>query len=339
MINKLEQARSLTDAEFAALLQTDQYDTQLFAAADRVRRRVFGRDVYIRGLIELSNHCKNNCYYCGIRRDNTAVARYRLTKEDILACCGAGYAEGFRSFVLQGGEDSYFTDPRLCDIITAIKAAYPDCAITLSLGERSRESYQALFAAGADRYLLRHETADDWHYSQLHPDNMRAQSRRDCLQALKEIGYQVGSGFMVGSPRQTTGHLIQDLRFLQALQPHMIGIGPYLTHKDTPFRAEQNGSLALTLRLIAVLRLMFPQALIPSTTALGTISPDGRERGLRAGANVMMPNLSPAAYREKYALYDNKITTGKETAEAQVQRAGYRIVVGRGDAPGHEPRE
>jgi len=337
IINQLEINKNLADNELAALLETDIHDASLFESADRVRKSIYGTDVYIRGLIEFTNYCKNNCYYCGIRCENNALSRYRLSQQEITDCCETGYKLGFRTFVLQGGEDDYYKDEMLCKIISEIKTNYSDCAVTLSIGEKPYKSYKAYFEAGADRYLLRHETADDGHYQKLHPKSMSLQNRKECLRNLKEIGYQVGSGFMVGSPFQTTEHLIKDIRFLQELEPEMIGIGPFLTHCDTPFKDEKSGSLELTLRLLAILRLMFPHALIPATTALGTISPDGRELGLKAGANVVMPNLSPVKVRKQYALYDNKICTGEEAAECKgclerrVNSAGYRMVVSRGD--------
>ncbi|MBE5944716.1 MAG: [FeFe] hydrogenase H-cluster radical SAM maturase HydE [Lachnospiraceae bacterium] len=312
-------------------------DLLLFKEARQVRERTYGKDVYIRGLVEFTNYCKNNCYYCGIRCGNTLANRYRLTKEDILECCREGYTLGFRTFVLQGGEDPHFTDALICDIVSNIRETYPDCAITLSIGEKSKESYKSYYEAGANRYLLRHETATEEHYQRLHPENLSLKNRKKCLYDLKDIGYQVGSGFMVGSPYQTIDNLIADLRFLQDLQPDMIGIGPYLTHKDTPFSTFPNGSLMTTLRMVAILRLMFPYALIPSTTALGTIYLFGREMGLRAGANVVMPNLSPKKFRKLYELYDNKICTGEEAAESvsalseKVISAGYNIVTARGD--------
>ncbi|MDE5564023.1 MAG: [FeFe] hydrogenase H-cluster radical SAM maturase HydE [Oscillospiraceae bacterium] len=338
LIEKLRTAQNLTDAEFRTLLTTDQYDTALREAANEVRTAQYGTDVYLRGLIEFTNYCKNDCLYCGIRRSNTAASRYRLTKEDILACCEEGYDLGYRTFVLQGGEDPYFTDERICDIVSAIRCAYSDCAITLSIGEKSHDSYQAYFDAGADRYLLRHETADAVHYSRLHPDEMHLENRKRCLFDLKAIGYQVGAGFMVGSPYQTVDCLIEDIRFLQELQPDMIGIGPFLPHSDTPFRSEPSGDMQLVLRLLGIMRLVFPTVLLPSTTALGTIHPQGRELGLQMGANVVMPNLSPVSVREKYMLYDNKICTGDESAQSReclsrrVSSAGYRIVTDRGDA-------
>ncbi|MDR1868522.1 MAG: [FeFe] hydrogenase H-cluster radical SAM maturase HydE [Treponema sp.] len=337
IVKKLTMDKTLNDEEMASLLETDCSDSFLFEAADYVRRQIYGTDVYIRGLIEFTNYCKNNCYYCGIRRDNQGLARYRLSREEILACCDEGHKLGFRTFVLQGGEDPWFTDEIMCAIVSEIKSKFPDSAVTLSLGERSFDSYKALFDAGADRYLLRHETASDEHYRKLHPESMDLQNRKECLWNLKKIGYQVGSGFMVGSPYQKTENLVQDLRFLQELKPAMIGIGPYITHKDTPFGSFESGSLKLTLRLVAILRLMFPYALIPATTALGTIAEDGRELGLKAGANVVMPNLSPVQFRRQYSLYEGKICMGEEAAECRaclerrINFAGYQTVVARGD--------
>lgn len=337
LIKKLTTDRNLSDSELLQLIGSEQYNDALFSAADKKRREIYGDEVYIRGLIEFTNYCRNNCYYCGIRRDNKNVRRYRLNKDEILACCEEGYGLGFRTFVLQGGEDPYYTDSLLCDIISEIRKRFSDCAITLSLGEKSKDSYKAFFDAGANRYLLRHETADNSHYRMLHPDSMSAQNRKQCLYDLKAIGYQVGSGFMVGSPYQTAENLIEDLRFLQDLQPDMIGIGPYIKHEDTPFASFENGSLSLTLRLIAILRLMFPYALIPATTALGTIHSQGRELGLKAGANVVMPNLSPVKVRKLYELYDNKICTGEEAAqcrgclERRVKSVGYNIVTSIGN--------
>ena len=342
LVENLSAERDLPDAQLKALLETDRMDEALFRAADHRRRAIYGNDVYIRGLIEFTNYCRNNCYYCGIRRDNPRAERYRLSREEILSCCAEGYRLGFRTFVLQGGEDPYYTDDRIYQIVSQIRTRYPDCAITLSIGEKSRESYQAFFDAGANRYLLRHETANEQHYRKLHPDSMSLQNRKRCLYDLKQIGYQVGSGFMVGSPCQTTENLIEDLRFLQDLQPAMIGIGPYITHAETPFASFASGSLELTLRLIAVLRLMFPYALIPATTALGTIHPRGRELGLKAGANVVMPNLSPVQVRKLYDLYDNKICTGEESAqcrgclESRVRSAGYEIVTSIGNPAGEK---
>lgn len=332
LVNKLFETGDLSDNELKLLIENGSFNEPLARAADIRRRENYGDKVYIRGLIEFTNYCRNNCYYCGIRRDNKKAERYRLTKEEILLCCNEGYRLGFRTFVMQGGEDPYYTDEMICDIVTEIKRRYPDCAVTLSIGEKPRESYQAFFDAGADRYLLRHETADSIHYGRLHPEKMSLENRKRCLYDLKDIGYQVGSGFMVGSPYQTTENLISDLRFLQKLKPDMIGIGPYITHADTPFAGFRNGDVMLTLRLVSILRLMFPYALIPSTTALGTIHPQGRELGLKAGANVVMPNLSPVSVRKLYSLYENKICTGEEAAqcrgclERRVESAGYKIV-------------
>ncbi len=338
IIKKLAESRNLSDNELKALISTDAFDKKLFNEADKKRREIYGDEVYIRGLIEFTNYCKNNCFYCGIRCSNKNAERYRLNKEQILECCEEGYRLGFRTFVLQGGEDPFYSDSVICEIISKIRSRFPDCAITLSIGEKPKESYKAFFDAGANRYLLRHETASAEHYKRLHPDSMSIENRKQCLFNLKEIGYQVGSGFMVGSPYQTVDNLIADLRFLQELEPDMIGIGPFITHGDTPFSSFKNGSVELTLRMISILRLMFPYALIPSTTALGTIHPEGRELGLKAGANVVMPNLSPVGVRKLYSLYENKICTGEEAAqcrgclERRVASAGYRIVTAVGSA-------
>ena len=344
MIKYLLKNHDLPDKELLFLIQTQEYDKELIESADRVRKEIYGTDVYIRGLIELTNYCQNNCYYCGMRRDNKNISRYRLSKEEILSCCDSGYELGFRTFVLQGGEDPYYTDDLTCKIISDIKSKYGDCALTLSLGEKSQRSYKAFFDAGADRYLLRHETADEHHYRMLHPEDMSLLKRKECLWNLKKIGYQVGSGFMVNSPHQTPLNLIQDIRFLQELSPDMIGIGPYISHHDTPFAGFESGGLTLTIKLIAVLRLMFPYALIPATTALGTIAKNGREMGLLAGANVLMPNLSPQNVRELYKPYDNKICTDDEAAEhllrlkRRVAAVGYNIVTARGDAKKFEQK-
>ena len=341
IIQNLEYNKDVSNDELYQLLSSDDANKSLYEHADKIRRLNYGTDVYIRGLIEFSNICKNDCFYCGIRKSNSNVDRYSLTKEDILNCCETGYRLGYRTFVLQSGESFAYSDSQICDIVYSIKNRYPNSAITLSIGEKSKESYQDYYNSGAERYLLRHETANNEHYRKLHPSTMSLDNRKQCLFNLKEIGYQVGSGFMVGSPYQTLDNLIEDLRFLQKLQPDMIGIGTYITHKDTPFKNFPNGSLDLTLKMISILRLMFPYALIPSTTALGTISPIGRELGLKAGANVVMPNLSPTIVREKYQLYDNKICTGEEAGECKsclerrIQSVGYRIISGRGDVKVH----
>lgn len=339
LIQALAENHSLTLDEYEALITArDQEAADLLAQLARTAREaVYGKEVYTRGLIEISNICKNDCLYCGIRGSNANCDRYRLTPEDILACCEEGYALDFRTFVLQGGEDGFFTDQVLCPLIREIKSRYPDCAVTLSLGERSRESYQRLFDAGADRYLLRHETADEAHYRSLHPSSMSFARRMECLRDLKEIGYQVGCGFMVGSPGQTPRTLAKDLKFIEEFQPDMCGIGPFIPHRDTPFRDCPPGDVALTCYLLSIIRLISPAILLPATTALGTIHPTGREMGVRAGANVVMPNLSPVAVRKKYALYDNKICTGEESAQcrgclsARMESVGYSLVTHRGD--------
>lgn len=339
LVNRLYEGKNLSDSELKALIETDDSGAAetLRSRADEVRQRYYGKKVFLRGLIEISSCCKNDCFYCGIRRSNSSAERYRLSREEILKCCKNGYKLGFRTFVLQGGEDPHFTDELICGIVSDIKELFSDCAVTLSLGERSDESYRSLREAGADRYLLRHEAADEALYRQLHPAEMSLENRKNCLFTLKRLGYQVGAGFMAGAPGQKTEHLIADLRFLQELQPQMIGIGPFVPHHCTPFAEEKGGTLGLTLRLLGILRLMFPRALLPATTALGTISPIGRELGLKTGCNVVMPNLSPVSVRKKYDLYDNKICTGEEAAECRrclekrIKNAGYEAVVSRGD--------
>ncbi len=336
----LEHSAEFTKEEFIELLKLAGNEAAVKRLADeavRIRKEVYGTAVFIRGLIEFTNYCKNDCYYCGIRRSNKNASRYRLSEEEILACCANGYALGFRTFVLQGGEDPYYTDERIVGLIRRIKAAYPDCALTLSIGEKSYESYRAFREAGADRYLLRHETATEDHYKSLHPKEMLLTVRKKCLYDLKELGYQVGAGFMVGSPGQTLEHLAEDLLFLRKLQPQMVGIGPFIPHHDTPFADEQAGSVQLTLFLLSVLRILLPHVLLPATTALGTADTAGREKGILVGANVVMPNLSPVENRKLYELYDNKICTGEEAAESReglsrrMEAIGYELVTDRGD--------
>jgi biotin synthase len=318
----------------------------LFAAARKVRSAHYGQDVYFRGLSEFSNYCKNGCYYCGIRGDNRRVDRYRLSLEEILHCCRLGDLLGYRTFVFQSGEDPWFTDDRIVELVEVVRGEFPDHAITLSIGERSRESYERFFRAGANRYLLRHETASEDHYRKLHPQSMSLRERKQCLWDLKDLGYQVGAGFMVGTPFQTPENLLEDLRFLQDLEPQMVGIGPFLPQADTPFGNCPQGSFEQSLRMVALTRLLRPRALIPATTALGTISPLGREKGLMAGANVVMPNLSPREVRKLYALYDHKICTGDEAAECRlcmegrIRDFGFDPNMARGDVAGWErPRQ
>ena len=339
LIDRVVAGESLTVEEYALLIKerNPASAARLAAAATERRQAIYGNTVYIRGLIEVSNICKNNCYYCGIRAGNQNCDRYRLTEEDILSACEEGYELGFRTFVLQGGEDGYFTDERLTSLLRAIKETHPDCAVTLSLGERSRESYQNLYDAGADRYLLRHETATKSHYERLHPSPLSFDERMRCLYDLREIGYQVGCGFMVGSPYQTDEDIARDLKFIEKFKPDMCGIGPFIPHKDTVFADFSPGTLELTCYLLSIVRLIHPPVLLPSTTALGTIHPEGRELGILAGANVVMPNLSPASVRKKYMLYDNKVSDGAESAQskAELQRRmasiGYEVVTARGD--------
>ena len=339
LIDRLADTHRLSLAEYEELIKarTPELAQALAARAAEQRKRIYGNDVFVRGLIEISNFCKNDCLYCGIRRSNKTCQRYRLSPDEILECCHEGYALGFRTFVMQGGEDAFWSDEILCSLIKEIKSRYPDVAITLSLGERSRESYAELRQAGADRYLLRHETADKEHYQKLHPADLSFDNRMRCLSDLKELGYQVGCGFMVGSPHQSARELAKDLLFVQEFEPAMCGIGPFIPQSETPFGKEIAGSLELTCYLLSILRLIRPNLLLPATTALGSIHPKGREMGILAGANVVMPNLSPASVRKKYALYDNKATDGAEAAEcldalsARMQAIGYQVVTDRGD--------
>ena len=340
LIDKLKTQRSLTRDEWTALIvgRTPELAGYLFELARKERHLHYGHDVYVRGLIEFTNYCRNDCLYCGIRKSNPHVSRYRLSEEHILDCCRIGYDLGFRTFVLQGGEDGYYTRERMVQVIESIRSRHPDCAITLSIGEKSREDYQAFYEAGANRYLLRHETFNASHYSRLHPPSLSAAARQKCLWDLKDIGYQTGTGFMVGSPYQTPQDLAEDMLFIRELNPQMVGIGPFIPHHDTPFSNEAAGTLELTLFMLGLLRLMLPKVLLPSTTALGTIDPKGRELGILAGANVVMPNLSPTGVRKDYALYDNKICTGDEAAECRqclerrMESIGYRVVTARGDS-------
>ena len=339
IINKMAEGEIPTHREFTDLINQRTPETAAALAEKAVAKRlmIYGNTVYIRGLIEVSNICKNDCLYCGIRAGNPHCDRYRLTEEDILSACEEGYGLGFRTFVLQGGEDGHFTDGRLISLLTAIKAAHPDCAVTLSLGERSRESYEKLFEAGADRYLLRHETATKSHYEKLHPAPLSFDNRMRCLRDLREIGYQVGCGFMVGSPYQTAEDIARDLTFIAEFKPDMCGIGPFIPHKDSVFADFPAGTLELTCYLLSIIRLLHPPVLLPAPTALGTIHPEGREQGILAGANVVMPNLSPASVRRKYMLYNDKVSDGAESAqskselERRMNAIGYEVVTARGD--------
>lgn len=340
LVDKLEAQNRLNREEWIQLIEgrTPELAQYIFEKARKIRQAYYGTDVYIRGLIEFTNYCKNDCYYCGIRRSNSKAHRYRLSEEQILRCCQQGYTLGFRTFVLQGGEDGYFTDERMVSLVKEIRKNYPDCAITLSIGERSYDSYLALFEAGADRYLLRHETWNEEHYRLLHPPALSAKHRQQCLWDLKKIGYQVGTGYMVGSPFQTAENLADDMLFLEKLNPQMVGIGPFIPHHDTPFKDQAAGTLELTLYMLGLIRLMLPKVLLPATTALGTIDEKGRELGILAGANVVMPNLSPENVRKDYLLYDNKICTGSEAAECRMDlenrmhAIGYQVVCHRGDS-------
>lgn len=338
LTDKLHREKHLEKEEYARLIQNrGEISDYLFSLSSAVREENYGKAVYLRGLIEFTSYCKNDCYYCGIRCGNKAAERYRLSEEQILDCCKTGYELGFRTFVLQGGEDPFYTDDMICGIVREIKAEYPHCAVTLSIGEKSEESYRRFYESGADRYLLRHETANPEHYSRLHPPALSAKHRQDCLFTLKKIGFQTGAGFMVGSPYQTAENLAEDMAFLEKLQPEMVGIGPFVPHHATPFAEMEQGTAELTLFMLGLVRLALPKVLLPATTALGTIHPNGRELALKVGANVVMPNLSPTDVRKKYLLYDNKICTGDESAqcrkclENRVKSAGYKIVESRGD--------
>jgi len=338
LIQKLYKENYLEENEIVDLLNNiDEEDIKdLISKALETKERVYGKKVFMRGLIEFTNYCKNNCIYCGIRALNRNVDRYRLTLEEILEAAEEGYRLGYRTYVLQGGEDDYFTDDRIVEIIKSIKTKFPMCAITLSIGEKSYESYKRFYDAGAERYLLRHETASKDLYNKLHP-NMSFENRKNCLYDLKEIGYQIGAGFMVGLPGQRNEDYAKDLSFIKRLKPHMVGIGPFIPQKDTPLGKESKGTVETTILMLALIRLLLPEVLLPATTALGTIDPLGREKGLKAGANVVMPNLSPRSVREKYALYDNKICTGDEAAhcrgciERRINSAGFEVDMGRGD--------
>lgn len=339
LIDRLNLEKRLDHEEWKKLILEYSQEDAAYAAdlAREIAVERFGKKIYFRGIVEFTNYCKNDCYYCGIRRSNKKAQRYRLTKEEILECCEEGYGCGFRTFVLQGGEDGHFTDEVMVDIVGTIREKYPDCAITLSIGERSRESYQKLYDAGANRFLLRHETADPVLYGKLHPDYQTMENRLRCLKDLKEIGYQTGCGIMVGAPYQTAEEIATDMEMMTEFKPQMIGIGPFIPHCDTPFGQEKAGSTELTLFLLSLCRILFPNVLLPSTTALGSLSEDGRARGVLAGCNVVMPNLSPKSVREKYMLYNNKAgvkdtaSSGIQKLTAQMEAIGYQVVVGRGD--------
>ncbi len=342
LADRLIAVHRLSAEEYEKLItgRDEELAEYLAKAAVAEQKRIYGNEIFVRGLLEISNICKNDCIYCGIRRSNRNCERYRLTEEEILACADEGYRLGLRTIVMQGGEDMHFSDDVLCGIVRKIKELHPDCAVTLSMGERSRESYAKLREAGADRYLLRHETADPEHYKKLHPAEMSHENRMRCLRDLKELGYQTGCGFMVGSPYQTAANLAADIAFVESFKPEMCGIGPFIPHHDTPFAKEPAGSVELTCFLLSVIRLVHPHVLLPATTALGTMHPQGRELGILAGANVLMPNLSPVGVRKKYELYDNKICTGEESAQClrclatRVEAIGYRLSEGRGDYRG-----
>ncbi len=339
LIDKLHKEHALDKEEWIQVIDgyTPEIAANVFEKARVWQEKYYGKQIFVRGLIEMTNYCRNDCYYCGIRRSNRNIERYRLTPDEIRECADLGYELGYRTIVLQGGEDPYYSDDDIADLVKTITEAHPDCAVTLSLGEREFDTYQKWYDAGADRYLLRHETANYEHYRMLHPEPLSAAHRQECLRNLKKIGYQTGAGFMVGAPGQTSEYLAEDMVFLKELEPEMVGIGPFLPHHDTPFADEKPGSTKMTLYFLGLIRLMLPDVLLPATTALGTADPLGREKGVQAGANVVMPNLSPTDVRKKYALYDNKICTGDEAAECKnclqmrMRSIGYEVVASRGD--------
>lgn len=340
LLYKLYTENNLSEKELATLIENmdSESEKQLFEYSGMLKLKHYGKSVYMRGLIEFTNICRQDCLYCGIRRSNSKADRYRLSKKEILRCCEEGHMLGYRTFVLQGGEDSHYDDLKIIDLIKSIKSNFPDSAVTLSIGEKSFESYKSYYEAGVDRYLLRHETASKKLYEQLHP-GMSFENRVNCLKNLKSIGFQTGAGFMVGLPGQTDEDLAKDLVFLKELKPEMVGIGPYIPHPNTPIGENKGGSLEKTLVMLALVRLLLPDVLLPSTTALGTIDPLGREKALKAGANVVMPNLSPTSVRKKYELYADKICTGDEAAhcrkciEGRISRAGFEVDMSRGDHP------
>ena len=331
--------RTLHAEQFRALIELCDDHTLDYLRQEAVRtaQKRFGLGIFVRGLIEISSFCRNDCFYCGLRRSNRSAERYRLSHEQIMECCEEGYQAGLRTFVLQGGEDGQLTDEWLEDIISAIRKKYPDVAITLSLGERSRESYERLYLAGATRYLLRHEAADKELYCSIHPTEMSYDNRIACIENLKAIGYQTGMGMMVGVAGQSADSLVQDLLLLERLQPQMIGIGPFIPHRDTPLGDRPAGDLRRTLLMLSIVRIMHPDALIPSTTALATLTPEGRKLGVLSGANVIMPNLTPQSERRKYAIYENKAASGSEAIEGlrelerELAEIGYHIDYSRGD--------
>ncbi len=339
LIDELSERGSLLREQYLFILKNITKDEigYLFDKGYQKKQNTYGNKVYLRGLIEISNYCKMGCKYCGINYKQDEIERYRLTIEEILACCEEGYNLGYRTFVIQSGEDAYYTDDRLKSLLQSIKTKFDDVRITLSLGERSRDSFQKLYDYGADRYLLRHETASRKLYEHLHPSFMSFDNRRMCLDDLKDIGYQVGGGFMVGSPTQTNEDLVEDLIYLKELDPHMVGIGPYLCHSDTELAGNASGTLDETLVMVSMVRLILPKALLPATTALGSLHPIGREKALKVGANVMMPNISPTNNRSKYEIYQNKICTAdtsdkcRNCIEARIVGVGHEIDLGVGD--------
>ena len=345
-LNKLlnQEKLSVQELELIVRLQLEGSNTKALDLIEETARKrtleVFGNKIYIRGLLEFTNYCKQNCLYCGLRHDNKHVTRYRLSENDIYSAATENYKLGFRTFVLQGGEDPYYTPFKIAEIVKHLKEILPDCAVTLSVGELSDSDYLMLFKAGADRFLLRHETADEEHFKTLHPPAQTFKNRLHCLQTLKEIGYQAGAGFMVGSPNQTPTTLAKDLYFLQNFNPAMVGVGPFIPQHDSPLRNFAPGTVDQTVYLLSIIRLLLPKTLLPATTALATLDPEkGRKRGILAGANVVMPNISPPKNRENYALYDNKLASNNESSaglkdlQVELNSIGYEYIISRGDYP------
>lgn len=304
IIAKAENTHDLRKDEIVQLLTTDEYNGELFAAADRVRSKYVGDDVHLRGLIEFSNICKQNCLYCGLRRENRKINRYRLTPEQIIDFAGKAKTYGYRTVVLQSGEDENFDVATMQRIIREIKAM--DMALTLSVGEKTKEEYAAYREAGADRYLLRIETTDKQLYEKLDP-GMSFDNRKRCLRDLKELGFEVGTGCMVGLPGQTLESLADDILFFKEIDADMIGIGPFIPNADTPLSEEKGGTFTLSLKVMAITRLLLPDINIPATTAMESLDHNGRVIALGSGANVVMPNVTEGDYRKWYALYPGKI--------------------------------
>lgn len=333
LIEKASTLHRLEREELIALLEDENCNQNLFEAADSVRKNFVGDEIHLRGLIEFSNICKNNCCYCGLRRDNRKISRYRLENAEILELAAHGAAMGLKTIVLQSGEDAYYGCERLCEIIRGIKRL--NVALTLSIGEKSLEDYQAYHAAGADRFLLRIETTDRTLYER-HDPEMSWEARRQCLTDLRRAGLEVGSGCLVGLPGQTVASLADDILFFKEIEADMIGIGPFIPHPDTPLGDASGGRLETALKVMALTRLLLPDINIPATTAMETLAQDGQIRALKAGANVIMPNITLTDYRRYYELYPGKSATGYTPDEslkkvvAKIESIGRKVALGFG---------